>query len=100
MAWKIIGYMEGRAGQITMLPESAIGEPNLFTQGPAATQGARAMQEALGGDKSPVRYLAVPCLDSRLHGALSGNGTSLAPAPAPAPSPAVSFSGSSTPAPA
>lgn len=102
MAWQIIGYIEGRNGHVTLLP--SVGAPNVFERPDQAIRGAHGMQVALGGEKSPVRYLAVPILDKRMHDVIVQADQPQQPppqqqssvsftAPGPTPQPAQAFPG-------
>ena len=87
MAWQIIGYIEGRNGHVTLLP--SVGTPNHFERPDQAARGAAGMQAALGAEKSPIRYLAVPVLDKRMHDLIVH--ADQPQQPPPPPQPTVSF---------
>ena len=89
MAWKIIGIIESRSGDIAILPEWAIGTPNEFTQHGDATTVAAAMCAVFAKEKTPIRYLVMPTIDDALIGQVRG-----APAPVnPQPASMLSFGG-------
>jgi hypothetical protein len=83
MAWKIIGIIESRSGDIAILPEWAIGTPNEFTQHGDATTVASAMSAVFAKEKTPIRYLVMPTIDDALISQVRGAPSPLPPQPAP-----------------
>lgn len=89
MAWKIAGLIEGRSGNITVVPESFIGEHNNFNNLAEAETIKDAMNQAVLKEKTTIRYVLLPAIDDALIQQVRQLG---APQPAPR-APAISFTG-------
>ena len=101
MAWKIVGLIESRAGDLEILPDWTIGAPNDFDNLQHATLVRDSMQSIVDNQRAPrngidtpklppVKYMIVPAIDGNLIDQLQGK------APAPAQqhqSPPLSFGG-------
>lgn len=100
MAWKIVGIIESRAGDLEVLPAWCVGEPNSFDNFQQATLVRDSMQSIVdqqraprGGPQSPdvpklypIKYMLVPAIDPSLIDQLNGKHPSPAP-PQQQPSP-------------
>lgn len=100
MAWKILGLIESRGGDLEILPAWCIGEPNSFDnlqhaslvrdqmQAIVDTQRAPRGAAAIEAPKlPPIKYMLVPAIDDGLIAQLHGK----AAAPPIAQTPALSF---------
>lgn len=81
MAWKIAGIIEGRSGNVAILPEWCIGGPNDFKNVAEAETIREAMANAVAKDKTAIRYVLLPAIDDALIAQVRELG---APQPAPA----------------
>jgi hypothetical protein len=86
VAWKIVGIIESRAGDLEILPEWAVGTPNCFDNIQQANLVRDSMQAIVdqqraprGGPQSPdvpklppIKYMLVPSIDTSTIDQLNG----------------------------
>lgn len=100
MAWKIVGIIESRGGDLEVLPEWTIGAPNSFDNVTHANLVRDSMQGIVDAHRSPrtgqqheapklppIKYLVVPAIDQGLIDQLNGK----QPQPTQPAAPALSF---------
>ncbi len=98
--WKVIAIIESRGGDLEVLPEWTIGEPNRFENASHAGLVRDSMQQIVDAQRAPrtagqhdlpklppIKYLVVPAIDQGLIDQLNGK----APPPQPAAPPPLSF---------
>lgn len=83
MAWKIVGIIESRAGDLEVLPDWTIGTPNTFDNLQHVMLVRDSMQSIVDNQRAPrgapdapklppVKYMVLPAIDESLIAQLQG----------------------------